>query len=393
MPAVSAGRLALVLGVLVALGPLAIDTYLPALPAMAASYGVAVTAIETSVGAYMLGTAFGQLLGGALSDQVGRKPVAWAGLLLFALCSVLITWTRTPLQLDVLRFVQALGGGATVVIAGASVRDHFEGHHAARVLTMIGLVMLIAPLLAPVIGAVFLAVSGWQLIFWALAVYAMLVALVIYGQLPTVAPANQGRGLGGVLRGYRQVLGSRHGVSLILTNSFAFACMFCFVTDSAFVYMEFFRVGEQQFPLYFGANILVMIALNRLNIVLLRYFDSGRIVRWGLWLQLLSAIALLLLTQSFPPSLWFVVPLIMAVVGLIALIMPNAMALLIHQFPHNSGAATGLNGASQFFCAGVVGYLISHWHDHSLLPMTGMMVLTGVLALLAFYWGKNTAAE
>jgi DHA1 family bicyclomycin/chloramphenicol resistance-like MFS transporter len=158
-------RLALALGPLIAVGPLAIDTYLPALPAMADSYGVRVTDVERSVSLYVMGTALGQLLGGPLSDHLGRKPVAWGGLLLFALASLLISLSTALWQLDLLRVIQALGGGATVVVAAASVRDWFDGQEAARVLSNIGLIMLIAPLVAPAVGAMLVLLQGWQAIF------------------------------------------------------------------------------------------------------------------------------------------------------------------------------------------------------------------------------------
>ena len=148
MSAISPGRLAIMLGTLVALGPLAIDTYLPALLTMAGHFDVPIHDVEISVSVYVLGVALGQWLGGPFSDQYGRKPVACTGLVLFIAASLMIPWSVTVEQLYLLRFVEALGGGATVVIAAASVRDHFTGRQAAQVLTTIGLVMLLAPLLA-----------------------------------------------------------------------------------------------------------------------------------------------------------------------------------------------------------------------------------------------------
>ena len=149
MPTVSPVRLAIMLGTLVALGPLAIDTYLPALPTMADDFGVAVHRIELSVSVYVLGVALGQWLGGPLSDHFGRKPVAYVGLSVFIVASLAITVCSQVGWLYGLRVLQALGGGATVVIAAASVRDHFNGREAARVLTSVGLVLLLAPLVAP----------------------------------------------------------------------------------------------------------------------------------------------------------------------------------------------------------------------------------------------------
>ena len=392
MAVISAGRLAVILGVLVALGPLAIDTYLPAIPAIAAYYGVPVPLVETSLSTYMIGTGLGQLIGGPLSDQYGRKPVAWMGLTLFAVASVAITFTESVLQLNALRFIQALGGGATVVIAAASVRDHFDGSSAVRVLTSIGLVMLIAPLLAPAIGSALLHIHHWHLIFYVLAGYAVFLMALLYTALPTVKPVNLNRGFRGVLRGYRAVMGDRRGAGFVIANGLAFACMFSFVTDSAFVYMEHFGVSEATFPIYFGANVFTMITFNRLNVLLIHRYAPLSVLWLGLLLQTSAALMLFVLVWAGLATLWVSVPLIMLAVGGIALVVPNTLASLMHLFPRNSGSATGLSGATQFFMGGVAGYVISHVHDHSLWPMTSVMAVTGVLAvlvLLVSQWGVD----
>ena len=176
---ISPRRLALLLGTLVALGPLAIDTYLPALLAMSEHFAVPIHDVEISVSVYVLGVALGQWLGGPLSDHFGRKPVAYAGLLLFISSSLMIPFSADIQALYVLRFLQAVGGGASVVIAAASVRDHFTGQQAASVLTSIGLVMLIAPLVAPAVGVALLNLAGWQSIFFMLAGYGALLMLLV----------------------------------------------------------------------------------------------------------------------------------------------------------------------------------------------------------------------
>ena len=187
MQNLSPGRLALLLATLVALGPLAIDTYLPALLAMSGHFSVEIHAVEVSVSVYVLGVAAGQWLGGPLSDQFGRKPVAYVGLTLFILGCLSIPLSSTIDMLYMLRFLQALGGGATVVIAAASVRDHFTGKEAARVMTTIGLVMLVAPLVAPAVGALLLKLFGWQSIFYMLAMYGFMLFGIVRFLLPTVA--------------------------------------------------------------------------------------------------------------------------------------------------------------------------------------------------------------
>ncbi|KZY36825.1 MAG: multidrug effflux MFS transporter [Alcanivorax sp.] len=385
MQNLSPGRLAFLLATLVALGPLAIDTYLPALLAMSGHFAVEIHAVEVSVSVYVLGVAAGQWLGGPLSDQFGRKPVAYVGLTLFILGCLSIPLSSNIEMLYMLRFLQALGGGATVVIAAASVRDHFTGKEAAKVMTTIGLVMLVAPLVAPAVGALLLKLFGWQSIFYMLAIYGFMLFGIVRFLLPTVAvkpgtePLRQRMFLA-----YGRVLSNRQAMGFILANGLAFAAMFTFITDAAFLYMEYFRITPEQFPLYFGANVVTMLGMNRLNVLLLRRYSSASIMQVALALQVAACLTLLGLTLAGLLTLWLVVPLIMVAAGMVALIMPNGIASFLDLFDRDSGAATGLNGALQFLLAGVIGTVLGMLHDGSTLPMTALMAASSVAAWVAF---------
>jgi DHA1 family bicyclomycin/chloramphenicol resistance-like MFS transporter len=349
-PQITRLRLALALGPLIAVGPLAIDTYLPALPAMADSYGVRVTDVERSVSLYVMGTALGQLLGGPLSDHLGRKPVAWGGLLLFALASLLISLSTALWQLDLLRVIQALGGGATVVVAA--------------------------------VGAMLVLLQGWQAIFIGLAGYALLMVVWVAKVMPTHIPVAVDRRLRDVAKGWGRVLSHRAAMAIILANGLSFSTLFAFITDSAFVYLRIYAVGETAFPLLFGANVATMILFNRVNLLLLRRIPAIRLMTAALIIQV-SAAWLLLLTVLIlgKPPLWLLVPLIMLAGGAVAMVIPNAIACFTHYFPHDSGAATGINGSLQFFLAGMTGILMTSLHNHSLLPLGLAMALAATLAL------------
>lgn len=386
MQPVSPVRLALALGALVALGPLAIDTYLPALPSMAEDFGVSTHDVELSVSVYMIGVALGQWLGGPMSDHFGRKPVAYVGLLVFFACSLAIVFCQSVETLYVLRAFQAMGGGATVVIAFATVRDHFRGPEAARVITSVGLVLLLAPLLAPAIGAGLLAISDWPAIFLMLCGYALLLSLVLRFGLPVAAPQPATEPLRQRLfAAYGRVLRQRRAMGFILANGLGFSAMFVFITDAAFLYIDYFHVDESLFPLYFGANVVTMLGLNRLNVWLLRRFSSSGILGVSLGIQCLAALVLLGLALAHNLTLWTLVPLIMAVAGVNALIMPNAVACFLTFFDRDSGAATGLNGCLQFLLAGLIGSLIGLFQGGSPLPMTLLMATSSVLASTS-YW-------
>src|SRR5689334_21346210 len=162
-------RIATILGALVALGPLSIDMYLPAFPELARAFRTDAASVQITLASYFVGLAIGQAFYGALSDRLGRKPPLYAGLVLYILASLGCLLAATIEMLIALRFVQALGGCAAMVIARAIVRDQFDERESARVLSLLMLVMGVAPILAPLLGGWLVVHSGWQAIFWVLA--------------------------------------------------------------------------------------------------------------------------------------------------------------------------------------------------------------------------------
>ncbi|HEY8014125.1 MAG TPA: MFS transporter, partial [Dongiaceae bacterium] len=165
-------RMALVLGSLTAFGPLAIDTYLPSFPAISRDLGVEASSVEATVAVYFLGLALGQSFYGPVADRWGRKRPLYAGLLLFILASAGCALTQSIGALIALRFLQALGGSAQIVVARAVVRDYFDERDSARVLSLLMLVMGLAPILAPLLGGQLVGFFGWRSIFWTLAAFA-----------------------------------------------------------------------------------------------------------------------------------------------------------------------------------------------------------------------------
>ena len=206
--------------------------------------------------------------------------------------------------------------------------------------------------------------------------------------LNTALPAVQRPGArppGGILAAYGRVLRHRQAMAFILANALSFAAMFVFITDSAFFYMEYFGASSAVFPVLFGANVVVMISLNRLNILLLRRYDSPAMMRAGLLLQLGAVLVLLMLVLLEALTLGRAVPLIMLAVGAVALIIPNALASFLSLFERDAGAATGLNGALQFTLAGLAGGLVTLLHTSSALPMALTMTVCSLCACGAFF--------
>jgi len=376
-------RVALLVAANTALAPFAIDAYLPAMAAIAEHIGASIHHTELSLSSFLAGFALGQLVFGPVSDRFGRKPVLLGGLVVFLLASLVITTADSLWALLSWRFVQALGGGATVVNSAAIVRDCFQGREAAKVMSTMAIIMLMAPLVAPVVGSGLLYLADWWLIFVFLALYAGFLMWLLGTRLPeTRPPARAGATPARVLANYASVLGDRRAMGFIAAASMSFAGLFAFVTASPFLYLEHFALTPSLYPLVFGVNVVAMVAANRLNIRLLRWRTPLQNLRLGLGIQLTAATGLALVMASGLASLVTMVPLIMLFAGTIGLIAPNAITSLLDRFHHMSATAAALQGSLQFSCGALAGVLVGAFEVDSAWPMVGTMLGTALLANL-----------
>ena len=356
-----------------------IDAYLPAMGVLAASIGASIHHTELSISVFMAGFAIGQLLFGPVSDRLGRKPVLLSGLVVFLLASLMLATVGTLTELLAWRFVQALGGGACVVNSAAIVRDCFSGKQAASVISTMAMIMMLAPLVAPLFGSALLYLSGWRVIFVFLAGYAAFLLWLMSTQLPETRDPNQPvASFPQVLRNYVSVVRHREGLGYIFAVSASFGGLFAFVTASPFVYMEHFGLSPAVYPFVLGANVIFIALSNRLNIHLLKSRTPLQNLYLGLAIQLVAAGSLVTTVLTGMASLPMVVALVMLYSGMIGLISPNAMALLLDHFGHMSATATALMGAAKFGSAALAGVMVGAFEIESLWPM----VLTMLVASL-----------
>lgn len=261
-------QLVLVLGALIALGPLTIDMYLPALPAITAAFATTEAATQLTLTGTLAGLALGQLLIGPLSDALGRRRPLIAGVVLHVLASGAAAIAPNILVLGALRVLQGVGCAAAVVVAMAIVRDLFTGVAAATLLSRLMLVMGAAPVLAPTLGSQVLRVTDWRGIFVVLAALGVgLVALAVVGLQETLPPSR--RRPGGVratLGAYRTLLRDRTFVGLVVVAGLSMAALFGYVAGSSFVFQGQYGMDEQTFGLVFGAGAIGLIAATQLNV-------------------------------------------------------------------------------------------------------------------------------
>ena len=394
MSAPSIRSLAILLAMLTAVAPFAVDMYLPAMQAMAQDLSAPIHYIEISVSTFLFGFALGQLIGGPASDLYGRKPIIALGLILFSIASLMLTQTESINQLLALRALQAIGGGMATVNSSAMIRDLFAGDEMAKVLSMVAIVMMSAPLIAPMLGALVVELFNWQAIFLCLSIYSVLVMLLLLWRLPETNPrksnsAQNEEVKASLWQSYKRVLSHRQAMGYIIAISFGFSGMFVFITSSAFTYMEFFSVSVQLFPFLFGANVLVMMLMNRINVWALNHYASANILTVGLLIQLACGIGLIIASYT-QPELYVIVALNMLFVGSLGLIAANATAGALNYFPDISGTATAVIGVTEFTLGALVGIFWSYLHEvqfiatqqHSLSPMAWVMASCALIALI-----------
>ncbi|AYJ51528.1 Bcr/CflA family efflux MFS transporter [Rhodococcus sp. P1Y] len=377
-------RVILVLGALIALGPLTIDMYLPALPSIVDDLNSTSAAVQLTLTGTLIGLALGQLVIGPLSDIVGRRIPLIAGTAVHILASLLCVVAPNVAVLGLFRGLQGLGAAAAAVVAMAVVRDLFTGRAAATVLSRLMLVMGIAPVLAPSIGGGILLVGSWRWVFGALAVLGVALLIVAVFALRESLPPERrrSRGVMPVVRTYGQLLRDRQFVVLVLVAALAMSALFAYIAGSSFVLQEEFGLNEQQFAIVFALGAIALIGASQLNVVLLGYFTPVRIVLAALTAALVAAAVMTVLAVAgiggmfgFLVPLWFVL-------GAVGFVMPNAPALALSRHGEAAGTAAALLGAAQFgsgaIIAPVVGVL---GNDNVAVSVT--MVGVSAIALVA----------
>ncbi|MGB2950128.1 MAG: multidrug effflux MFS transporter [Rhodococcus sp. (in: high G+C Gram-positive bacteria)] len=356
-------RVILVLGALIALGPLTIDMYLPALPSIVDDLNTSSAAVQLTLTGTLIGLAIGQLVIGPLSDIVGRRLPLIAGTAVHIVASLLCVVAPSVAMLGVFRGLQGLGAAAAAVVAMAVVRDLFTGRAAATVLSRLMLVMGVAPVLAPSIGGGILLVGSWRWVFGALALLGVgLLVLAIFSLRESLPPERRrGRGIMPIVRTYGSLLRDGQFLVLVFVAALAMSALFAYIAGSSFALQEEFGLNEQQFAIVFSLGAIALIGASQFNVVVLGHFTPVRIVIAALAAALAAAVVMAFLSLAgLGGILGFLIPL-WFVLGAVGFVMPNAPALALTRHGEAAGTAAALLGAAQFgfgaIIAPVVGVL------------------------------------
>lgn len=374
------------LGAIGTLTPLAIDMYLPAMPAIAKDLGVSAGAVQVTLTAYTAGFAIGQLIHGPLADSYGRRPIMIVGTLCFALAGVLSALSQGIIELTWIRAAQGFAGAAAAVIIQAVVRDMFDREDFARAMSFVTLTVTLAPLIAPMLGGYLAIWFGWRSIFWVLALFAIAVIGLVLWQIPETLKAEnrQPLHLGSTLKNYFRLCRNSEAMGLIFAGAFSFSGMFAFLTAGSFIYIDIFGVSPSEFGYLFGLNIVAMIAMTMLNGRMVKKVGSHAMLRLGLTIQLLAGFGLFL-GWWFDAGIWGTVPFVVMFIGTISTIGSNSMGLLLSGYPRMAGTASSLAGTLRFGTGSLVGSIVAALPGDTMWPMVFAMAGCSLLSV-ACYW-------
>jgi DHA1 family bicyclomycin/chloramphenicol resistance-like MFS transporter len=379
-------RLAVILGALTAMGPLAIDMYLPALPTIARELGTSAASVQVSLAVYFIGIALGQAFYGPLSDRWGRKPVLYFGLTLFVMASAGCALADSPRTLILFRFLQALGGCAPLVIPRAVVRDHFDQVGSVRMLSVLILVMGLAPILAPLVGGQLLVNFGWRSVFWVLGAYGAAWLTIAAVLLPESLPVERRRRqpIAMVLGVYGRLLRDRVYVGYVLTGGMIFSGLLAYISGSPFVFIELFDVPPERYGLYFGTNAIGIITASQINRWLAVRFDADRVVRAVVPVAMIAGVVLLADAASgFGGFAGILIPL-WVFIACHGFIMPNTTALAMAPHGTVAGSASALLGTLQFVLGATAGALVGVLGNGTAVPFAAVIAGCGAAAFVAY---------
>ena len=349
-----------VLGLLVALGPLTIDMYLPALPRIADELSVSSSVVQLTLTGTLAGLALGQLIIGPLSDSLGRRRPLMAGIVLHMVASLCCLFAPNIATLGVARGLQGVGAAAAMVVAIAIVGDLFADSVAATVMSRLMLVLGVAPVIAPSLGAAVLWHASWHWVFAVLVVLAGLLLLLAALALPETLPAEHRRPLKvrGIIATYGELLSDVKFVILVLVGALGMSGLFAYIAGASFVLQGTYGLDQQAFALVFGAGAVALIGATQFNVVLLKRFTPQTIVVWALAASALTGVVFVGLAGADVDGLAaFLVPvwLILAAMGFV---IPNAPAVALGRHPDAAGTAAALLGAAQFGLGAAVAPLV-----------------------------------
>jgi len=365
----------LLMGALTAIGPVSIDMYLPAFPSIAEGLNATHSQVERTLAIYLIGMSLAQLVYGPLADRFGRKPPLYGALTLYILASAGCAFAPNIEVLTACRLFQAMGGAAGMVISRAVVRDHYGTQDAARALSMLMLIMGVAPILAPIIGGQILALTGWRGIFALITVAALILLLTVSRVMveslhpDRVIPLSWAN----ILKNYAALAGNRRFVAFAMSGAMGSATMFGYIVASPRLFIEHYGISSQSYGLLFGLNAISLIIGSQVSARLLKKYRPVQLLPWALRVMLVAGLTAFGLTLAGLESLPQLMGCMMTFMFCQGFVGPNSAAMALSDQGSRLGSASALLGTFTIASGATAGFLVSLASDTGPLPMALIM--------------------
>lgn len=353
-----------------------IDTYIPSIPDIAISYDVSIEKVELSLAIFLIGLSIGQIFGGIISDNYGRRKSSIYGLLGFSFFSFLIIFSSSIYEIWIYRFFEAFFGGIVLVNSSAVVRDKFAGNEAAKVFSIIGTVRSVAPLIAPAIGAFIIHFFPWKAVFVFLSVYPLLILYIANKYLEDTKSVEKQN----IFNSFKIVLLNKNAMIAMFVLGLSFSGIFVFISKASFIYIQTFGISTDYFPLYFSSHFVALMILTKFNITLLKHFEIIKIIKFTLIVQIISCGLFLLNNKDI--SLFETMFYLIIYSGFMAFIFGNSLALAMNSFSKNAGVASSVTGVLQFGMASIVSAIVLSFKSEDFFVIAMSILILTILSYL-----------
>jgi DHA1 family bicyclomycin/chloramphenicol resistance-like MFS transporter len=378
--AMSFARSAVVLGLLAAVGPLAIDMYLPALPTIATDLNTSIAAVQATLTVFFIAFGVSQIAYGPISDMVGRKPPLYFGLGLFIAGAIGCLLSPSVEWLIFFRFIQGLGAASVMVVPRAVIRDLHTGIEATRLMSLVMLVLSVSPILAPLAGSALIVPFGWRAVFVAATVGAGVGLLLVTFVLPETWPEEHRirTSFRSVVSGYGQLFRDRRFMGLTFIGGLGMSSFFAFLASSSFVYMNHFGLTPTLYSLAFSVNAIGFIGSSQFAATLGSRFGMARVVATAVFGYTVFAVALAVATFAGADRLPVLMVGLFLSFACLGLVIPSTMVLSLEEFGPIAGMASALGGTLQMVTGGVMIVVASLFFDGTARPMVAIIALCAV---------------
>lgn len=380
---------------IVAITPLAIDMYLPAMLVIANNLQTSMPNVQISLSIYLAGYSLGMLFFGPIADQIGRRKLAKIGLTLFGLTSTALAFTTEIHTFWALRAIQAFTGAAATVVVPGIIR-HIYQQNTAKGMSYVSMIMMVAPLIAPSVGSFILGFSVWSTIFLVLAAYSFIILVFVQIYLIDIPiHTSEKKGLALFFDSYKTVLSNTDARADILSSMFVSFGFFCFLTSVPFIYLDLYKVSEQLFGILFAFNVMALMFGNFLNTRIVPRIGSRKMLYVGLVCGFISGLCLLTFS-ILHLSLYYIVAAIAPLMMSLGVTASNADSLILMKFEKNTGTATAVIGTLRFGSGALVGPILAVMHAQSSVPFSSLMfsavLLTILVQIIHFKKDKKNAS-